>query len=164
MGDREESGTKVFIGNVEGISEGELRDEFARYGRLTQVWIARNPPGFAFVWFSDIRDAEDAVRGLDGSQLNGKPIRVEISHNRRGRRDRDDRDGRGGGYGDRDRGYDRGGGYSSRPPPRAGGAPRKTGFKVRISNLPANAHWTELKDFMRKVGDIIYANAENGEG
>jgi RNA recognition motif-containing protein len=30
------------------------------------VWVARNPPGFAFVEFEDPRDAEDAVRGLDG--------------------------------------------------------------------------------------------------
>ena len=35
------------------------------------MWIARNPPGFAFVEFEDPRDAEDAVRGLDGKVICG---------------------------------------------------------------------------------------------
>jgi len=34
------------------------------------VWVARNPPGFAFVEFEDPRDAEDAVRGLDGRYVS----------------------------------------------------------------------------------------------
>jgi RNA recognition motif-containing protein len=30
------------------------------------VWVARKPPGFAFIDFDDRRDAEDAIRDLDG--------------------------------------------------------------------------------------------------
>jgi arginine/serine-rich splicing factor 7 len=30
------------------------------------VWVARKPPGFAFIDFDDKRDAEDAIRDLDG--------------------------------------------------------------------------------------------------
>jgi arginine/serine-rich splicing factor 7 len=30
------------------------------------VWVARKPPGFAFIDFDDKRDAEDALRDLDG--------------------------------------------------------------------------------------------------
>lgn len=45
---------------------------------LQQVWVARNPPGFAFVWFADDRDATDAVREVDGRSIGGREWRVEI--------------------------------------------------------------------------------------
>ena len=40
-----------------------------RYGPLRNVWVARNPPGFAFVEFEDPRDAEDSVKALDGTYV-----------------------------------------------------------------------------------------------
>ncbi|KIY98074.1 RNA-binding protein 1 [Monoraphidium neglectum] len=58
---------RIYIGQLApDISERELEDSFARYGRLRNVWVARKPPGFAFVEFEDSRDAEDAVKNLDG--------------------------------------------------------------------------------------------------
>ena len=45
-----------------GLSMGET----TTFHRPPQLWIARNPPGFAFIDFEDFRDAEDAVRKLDG--------------------------------------------------------------------------------------------------
>ena len=59
---------KVYVGNL-GSSAGrrEIEDEFSKYGRLKNVWVARNPPGFAFVEFEDPRDAVDSVKGLDGA-------------------------------------------------------------------------------------------------
>jgi len=59
---------KVYIGNLgDNASKHEIESTFNKYGPLKNVWIARNPPGFAFVEFEDPRDAEDAVRGLDGT-------------------------------------------------------------------------------------------------
>lgn len=58
---------KVYVGDLgSSANKHDLEDAFSQYGRLTSVWVARNPPGFAFVEFEDNRDAEDAVRALDG--------------------------------------------------------------------------------------------------
>lgn len=62
--------SKVYVGNLgTGAGKAELERAFGYYGPLRTVWIARNPPGFAFVEFEDSRDAEDAVRGLDGKSV-----------------------------------------------------------------------------------------------
>ena len=61
------SNIKVYVGNLgNNGSKSELESVFGYYGALTNVWVARNPPGFAFVEFEDPRDAEDAVMELDG--------------------------------------------------------------------------------------------------
>ncbi|CAN0282388.1 unnamed protein product [Ectocarpus sp. 8 AP-2014] len=72
-------GTKVWVGNLGSTcEERDLRDEFSKFGELNKVWVARNPPGFAFVWFADDRDATDAVREIDGRSIAGREWRVEI--------------------------------------------------------------------------------------
>lgn len=58
---------KVYVGNLgNNGNKTELERAFGYYGPLRSVWVARNPPGFAFVEFEDARDATDAVRELDG--------------------------------------------------------------------------------------------------
>ncbi|EEB19282.1 transformer-2 sex-determining protein, putative [Pediculus humanus corporis] len=74
---------KVYVGNLgNNGSKYELECIFSKYGPLRNVWVARNPPGFAFIEFEDPRDAEDAVRGLDGSRMCGTRARVEMSSGR----------------------------------------------------------------------------------
>ncbi|CAL8348161.1 unnamed protein product [Arctogadus glacialis] len=71
---------KVYVGDLgNGAAKGELERAFSYYGPLRTVWVARNPPGFAFVEYEDPRDAEDAVKGMDGKVLCGSRIRVELS-------------------------------------------------------------------------------------
>ncbi|CAA9999188.1 unnamed protein product [Nesidiocoris tenuis] len=82
---------KVYVGNLgNNASKNELEDIFSKYGPLRNVWVARNPPGFAFIEFEDPRDAEDAVRALDGTRCCGTHIIVEMSNGKT-------RSGRGGG-------------------------------------------------------------------
>ncbi|KAG8226488.1 hypothetical protein J437_LFUL007370 [Ladona fulva] len=74
---------KVYVGNLgSSASKHEIESAFGKYGPLRNVWVARNPPGFAFVEFEDPRDAEDAVRGLDGTRMCGTRVRVEMSTGR----------------------------------------------------------------------------------
>ncbi|XP_011695569.1 PREDICTED: RNA-binding protein 1 isoform X6 [Wasmannia auropunctata] len=74
---------KVYVGNLgSSASKHEIESAFSKYGPLRNVWVARNPPGFAFVEFEDPRDAEDAVRGLDGTRCCGTRVRVEMSSGR----------------------------------------------------------------------------------
>ncbi|CAL8102960.1 unnamed protein product [Prunus armeniaca] len=73
--------SRVYVGNLSPrVSEADLEDEFRVFGVIRSVWVARRPPGYAFVDFDDSRDAEDAIREIDGK--NG--WRVELSHNSRG--------------------------------------------------------------------------------
>ena len=79
---------KVYIGNLgNNASKYELEDAFSKYGPLKNVWVARNPPGFAFVEFEDARDAEDAVKAVDGTRICGvslkqlKLLRFQICDN-----------------------------------------------------------------------------------
>lgn len=75
--------TKVYVGDLaRDATEKEIERAFTYYGPLKSVWVARNPAGFAFVEFEDERDAEDAVRGLDGTNISGSRVRVEHSTGR----------------------------------------------------------------------------------
>ncbi|KAM7349938.1 RNA-binding protein 1 [Lucilia cuprina] len=115
---------KVYVGNLgSSASKYEIENAFSKYGPLRNVWVARNPPGFAFVEFEDRRDAEDATRGLDGTRCCGTRIRVEMSS---GRSRRDNRrrggtssGGRGGGGESSSGGRGGGGRYRSRSPRRS---------------------------------------------
>lgn len=92
-------GTRIYIGNLtETIKKEELEEEFTKYGLINSVWVAFNPPGFAFIEYANKEDAELAVNSLNGQELFGTKLRVEISKGRRnqGRRDSNNRFGSGG--------------------------------------------------------------------
>lgn len=97
---------RVFIGGItDDIRKDEIEKEFSKFGKLISVWVAANPPGFAFVEFEDERDAEEAVRAMNGGSIPGTSAKLRVEHSR-GRT----RGGRGGGRG----GFSRDGGFSPR--------------------------------------------------
>ena len=159
---------KVYVGGNPEMEDQQLRDLFKEHGTVDKVWIARSPPGFAFVWLSDERDAAAAVAALDGSQLGRHKITAAVATGPRERRppprdNYDRRDDRRDGYDRRD---DRRDGYDrrddrrlpSRKPKGAGG------FRVKITNLAPGTDWRDIKDAFRKSGDVPYADARGSEG
>ena len=84
--------SRVYCGNLpHDIKEKEVDDLFYKYGRIRDIHVVRRDRGaFAFVEYSDYRDAEDAVYGRDGYRFDGERLKCEMSRERR----RDDRDGR----------------------------------------------------------------------
>ncbi|VEL25967.1 unnamed protein product [Protopolystoma xenopodis] len=80
MSRRVDYSAKIYVGDLpREASEREIEQAFRSYGKLRNVWVARNPPGFAFVEFDDATDARDAVRDLDGTIICGVRARVELS-------------------------------------------------------------------------------------
>ncbi|XP_063376595.1 RNA-binding protein Rsf1 [Cydia fagiglandana] len=89
-------GTRVYVGGlIEGIKKEDLEREFDKYGKLNSVWVALNPPGFAFIEFENLQEAEDACSAMNGIEMLGTTLKVELSRKRDGPR----RNGGGGGGG-----------------------------------------------------------------
>ena len=83
----------------------DLKRVFQKYGDVGDVYIPRDARtnqsrGFAFVRFYDRRDAEEAMDRVDGSELDGREIRVQHAKYGRPQTEYRQRSGR-----DRDRGY-----------------------------------------------------------
>jgi len=90
---------------------------------------------------------------------------------------RDRGGGRGGGGGYRNRSRSRSGGrggggrgrddsrrtFYDKPAYKKYGAPSKTKYTVEVENLSSRCSWQDLKDFMRKAGEVTYGAAHDGE-
>lgn len=73
----------MYVGNLtDKVKKEQLEEEFTRFGKLNSVWIAHNPPGFAFIEFANKDEAESACDSLNGQELLGSKLRVEISKGR----------------------------------------------------------------------------------
>jgi len=90
---------KLYVGNLPySASEEELRSLFERAGTVKSVTIITDrdsgrSKGFAFVEMSTQAEAEEAIKLLDGYNLNERELKVNIA------RPREERGGRSGGQG-----------------------------------------------------------------
>ncbi|KAL0587028.1 hypothetical protein ABG067_003368 [Albugo candida] len=85
----ERTGISLLIRNISRrIRSDELRKTFEEFGDVRDVYIPRDfhtreIKGFAFVEFKNERDAEEALRNLDGSRLDGREITVVFAQEKR---------------------------------------------------------------------------------
>jgi len=103
---------KLFVGNLSfSITENDLQDAFAAHGTVLEANLMMDratgrPRGFAFVTMSTPEEAQKAIEAMNGKELAGRALTVNIARPREerpaggggGRREF-----RGGGGGRRDR-------------------------------------------------------------
>jgi RNA recognition motif-containing protein len=84
-------GNRLYVGNLSfNASSDTLRDAFAAIGEVTDVHIVQDREtgqsrGFAFVTMGTAADAAKAIASLDGSQLDGRALRVNEAEERQQR-------------------------------------------------------------------------------
>ena len=105
---------KLFVGNLSfNITENDLQDAFAAHGTVVEANLMMDratgrPRGFAFVTMSTPEEAQKAIAAMNGKQLDGRALTVNVARPREerpagGGGRREFRGGGGGGGGRRDR-------------------------------------------------------------
>ncbi|SPJ84369.1 related to translation initiation factor eIF3 subunit [Fusarium torulosum] len=84
FGERDDLATLRVTNVSEMAEEGELRDMFERFGRVTRVFLAKDretgmAKGFAFISFADRGDAVKACAKMDGFGFKHLILRVEFA-------------------------------------------------------------------------------------
>ncbi len=89
-------GSRLYVGNLGySVTQAQLQELFAAHGQVKEVKIIEGK-GFGFVEMSNTSEAEKAKEGLDGSDFEGRAIRVDEARPPKSR-PRGDRGDRGGG-------------------------------------------------------------------
>jgi RNA recognition motif-containing protein len=87
---------KLFVGSLSwGTNDEGLRNAFSAHGEVSEAVVISDRDtgrsrGFGFVTFEDDEAADKAIAALNGTELDGRTIRVDVAQAKR-------RDGGGGG-------------------------------------------------------------------
>ena len=102
---------KLFVGNLSfNTTENDLNDAFAAHGTVTETNLmmdrmTNRPRGFGFVTMSSAEEAQKAIAALNGVELDGRALTVNVA------KPREERAPGGGGGGGGRREHGGGGGY-----------------------------------------------------
>ncbi|KMZ60841.1 Glycine-rich RNA-binding protein 4, mitochondrial [Zostera marina] len=106
--------TKVYVGGLSyDTDEGSLRSAFEGFGEVSEAFVISDrdtgrSKGFGFVSYLNDDSANKAISAMDGKELDGRQIRVNVANERPPRVG--GYGGGGGGYGGGGGGYGGGGG------------------------------------------------------
>lgn len=83
---------RIYIGNLNfKTTEENLTEKFAQFGEVTSATIIKDKTsglskGFGFVEMPNDDDAEKAISGLKGKDIDGRKVRVSIAEDKPKRR------------------------------------------------------------------------------
>lgn len=119
---------EIYVGNLSyNTEESSLQDAFSAFGTVERVQLIKDKftgrsKGFAFVTMNDLKEAQNAMDAVNGTQLDGRAVTVNQARPREDRPERPRGGGGGGGdYGSRPRSGGGGGGGGGRRDFRGGG-------------------------------------------
>jgi cold-inducible RNA-binding protein len=98
---------KLFIGSLSwNISDTQLSDAFSRFGTISEAKVVTNREtgrsrGFGFITFEEDSAADEAVTAMNGTELDGREINVNVAEDKP--RENNRGGGRGGFGGSRER-------------------------------------------------------------
>jgi cold-inducible RNA-binding protein len=90
---------KLFVGNLSfNTTENDLQDAFAAHGTVLEANLmmdrmTNRPRGFGFVTMSTAEEAQAAINALNGREIDGRALTVNVA------KPREERSGGGGGGG-----------------------------------------------------------------
>ena len=79
---------KLFVGNLSfDTTENDLQDTFAAFGTVTEANLMTDrstgrPRGFGFVTMSSGEEAQKAIDGLNGKDVGGRALTVNVARSR----------------------------------------------------------------------------------
>ena len=100
---------KLFVGNLSfNATENTLNDAFAAFGTVTETnlmmdRVSGRPRGFGFITMSSADEAQKAIAGMNGKEMDGRALTVNVA------KPREERAPGGGGGGRREYGGSGGG-------------------------------------------------------
>lgn len=85
LNEAESNFTKIYVGNlVYSMAEGDINKLFSKYGKVGKINVIRNQKtnqstGIAFLQMFNKEHAKTAISKLDGSQVNGRTLKVSVA-------------------------------------------------------------------------------------